>query len=78
MEEAGNFGDRAFVIDFELTGGAVAGGRVVEFNAAALDGEVEVVGSGPGVSAGVGLGSGRDVGHAKGKKGVAQGGGFAG
>lgn len=80
-EELGELGGGAGVVDGELGGGGLAGGEFfggIEFDAAALDGAVEVVGSGPGVAAWFGVGSGGHVGDAEREEGVAECGGFAG
>ena len=81
-EEGGDFGGGAFVVDGKLWGGALTGGRRqlggVEIDAASFDGQVEIVGSGPGVSAGLGVRSGRHVSDPEGQEGVAQPSRFAG
>ena len=56
-DELGDLGGGAVVVDGELRGGGWQAGALVggEFDAAALDGEVEVVGAGAGVAAGFGV-----------------------
>ena len=61
LGKGGNFRDRTFIVDFELSGGTIAGSGLVELNAASFDGEVEVVSSGSGIASRIGLGAGRDV-----------------
>lgn len=78
VEELGDFGDRTFVVDFKLSGGALAGRGFVHFDSSPFHGEVEVVGPGTGVAARVGLRTGRDVGHSEREKGVTQRGWLAG
>ncbi len=79
-QDLGDLGGGAMVVDFELGSGALAGvGSLVRFeiDAAAPEGAMEVVGARTGVSAGFGVGPGRDVGNAEGEEAVAEGGGFA-
>ncbi len=66
------------VSDVELAGGGVVAGFLLEFDAAAFDGEVEVVAALAGIAAGFGVASGAHGGDAEGEEGVAEGGGFAG
>lgn len=69
---------RAGVVDFELLGGFFAAGAFREFDAAAFDGEMEVVAACPGIAAGFGAGSRGHVGDAERREGIAQRTGFAG
>ena len=55
LEKGGNFRDRTFIVDFELSGGAVAGSGFVEFDSSAFDGEMEVVSYGSGIASRIGL-----------------------
>lgn len=64
--------------DVELAGGGVVAGFLFEFDAAAFDGEVEVIASLAGVAAGFGVASGAHGGDAEREEGVAEGGWFAG
>ena len=64
--------------DVELTGSGVVAGALFEFDAAAFDGEVEVIASLAGVAAGFGVASGAHGGDAEREEGVAEGGRFAG
>lgn len=77
-EGGGNFFNGAGIVNAELAGGAAFDGFRFEFDAAALESEVEVVAARAGVAAGVGFRAGRDVGDPEREKGVAQAGGFAG
>ena len=43
FQKCGNLGNRAFVVDFELSSCAVAGRGLLDFHASAFDGQVEVV-----------------------------------
>ena len=77
-EQSGDFSSGAFIVNGELGRGAMAWGPIQpgigEFDAAPFDGEVKVVGSGSGVSARLGVGTGRHVGDAKRNEGIAEGG----
>lgn len=68
----------AFVADFELFGGALAALFLLEFDAFAADGEVDVVVTRAGVAAGFGACASGEVGGAEGGEAVAEVCGFAG
>ena len=72
LKKVRNVGHWAPVVDFKLPRGAVTGGRFVEFDATAFDGEMKVVGSGTSIAARVGLGAGGNVGHSKWEERIAE------
>ena len=76
-EAVGDGGGAALIGDAELAFGAGGIGLVVEFDAAAFDGEMQVVRACPRVAAGLGVAAGAHDGDPERSDGVAEGGGFA-